>query len=90
MFARRIDACAPLKTLVIGDAILDEYVEGETGGLCREAPVPIVLSRVDTMRRAGRRMQPANAAGLGSQMNLRWNGCSLRSRCARMLPLREK
>ena len=55
---RLIDACAPLKTLVIGDAILDEYVEGETGGLCREAPVPIVLSRVDTMRRAGRRMQP--------------------------------
>ena len=37
-----IDACARLKTRVIGDAILDEYVEGDTGRLCREAPVPIV------------------------------------------------
>jgi D-beta-D-heptose 7-phosphate kinase/D-beta-D-heptose 1-phosphate adenosyltransferase len=31
-----------LHVLVIGDAMLDSYLEGAAGALCREAPVPIV------------------------------------------------
>lgn len=33
---------ASLRVAVIGEAMLDRYVEGEVGRLCREAPVPIV------------------------------------------------
>src|SRR4051812_3451636 len=39
---RIIDAFSGLEVLVIGEAILDAYLEGSTGRLCREAPVPIV------------------------------------------------
>ena len=67
---RLIDACAPLKTLVIGDAILDEYVEGDTRGLCREAPVPIVAVARRHYAPGGAANAAANAAGLGSQVNL--------------------
>lgn len=67
---RLIDACARLKTLVIGDAILDEYVEGDTGRLCREAPVPIVTVARRHYAPGGAANAAANAAGLGSQVSL--------------------
>jgi D-beta-D-heptose 7-phosphate kinase/D-beta-D-heptose 1-phosphate adenosyltransferase len=37
-----IDAFTGLKVLVIGDAMLDSYLEGSTERLCQEAPVPVV------------------------------------------------
>jgi D-beta-D-heptose 7-phosphate kinase/D-beta-D-heptose 1-phosphate adenosyltransferase len=37
-----LDACAGLRVLVIGEAMLDSYLEGQTGRFCREAPVPVV------------------------------------------------
>ncbi len=37
-----IKSFAGLKVLVIGEAMLDSYLEGKPGRLCREAPVPIV------------------------------------------------
>ena len=52
---RIIDAFAGLEVLVIGEAILDIYLEGTTGRLCREAPVPIVDL-------TGRREAPGGAA----------------------------
>src|SRR4051812_21156231 len=44
-----VDAFAGLSVVVIGEAMLDSYLEGTTGRLCREAPVPIVdvAGRVD-------------------------------------------
>jgi len=55
--ARLIEACEGVKTLVIGDAILDGYAEGDTRGLCREAPVPIVRRQPSHLcaRRSGQR-----------------------------------
>lgn len=45
-----LDAFAGLKTLVIGEAMLDCYLSGVANRLCQEAPVPVVtvtdLSRV--------------------------------------------
>ncbi|MBB6097394.1 D-beta-D-heptose 7-phosphate kinase/D-beta-D-heptose 1-phosphate adenosyltransferase [Deinobacterium chartae] len=37
-----VDAFRHLRVLVIGEAMLDSYLSGEVGRLCREAPVPIV------------------------------------------------
>ncbi|WP_392407265.1 hypothetical protein [Chlorogloeopsis fritschii] len=37
-----LDAVTNLNIIVIGDAILDCYLEGFSDRLCREAPVPVV------------------------------------------------
>lgn len=37
-----VDRFAELDVLVIGEAMLDSYLEGSTDRVCREAPVPIV------------------------------------------------
>src|SRR5947209_318700 len=50
-----IDAFAGLKVVVVGDAMLDVYLEGATERFCREAPVPIVAV-------SGRREMPGGAA----------------------------
>ena len=41
-----IDDFRDLSVVVLGDAMLDVYLEGTASGLCREAPVPVV--RVDS------------------------------------------
>ena len=53
--AHLIDRFAGLEVVVIGDAMLDVYLEGAAGRLCREAPVPIVSLN-------GRRDAPGGAA----------------------------
>lgn len=40
--SRIIDSFARLKVLVLGEAMLDRYLEGFTNRLCQEAPVPVV------------------------------------------------
>jgi D-beta-D-heptose 7-phosphate kinase/D-beta-D-heptose 1-phosphate adenosyltransferase len=37
-----VDAFSGQRVLVVGDAMLDSYLEGSSGRLCREAPVPNV------------------------------------------------
>lgn len=39
---KTISRFADLRVLVVGDAMLDVYLRGASGRLCREAPVPIV------------------------------------------------
>jgi D-beta-D-heptose 7-phosphate kinase / D-beta-D-heptose 1-phosphate adenosyltransferase len=68
--ARLIEACGGVKTLVIGDAILDGYAEGDTRGLCREAPVPIVAVSHRNYAPGGAANAAANAASLGSEVSL--------------------
>jgi D-beta-D-heptose 7-phosphate kinase / D-beta-D-heptose 1-phosphate adenosyltransferase len=65
-----IDRFRGLEVLVVGEAMLDVYLEGRSGRLCREAPVPIVDL-------AGRRDAPGgaantavNAAALGARAHL--------------------
>jgi D-beta-D-heptose 7-phosphate kinase/D-beta-D-heptose 1-phosphate adenosyltransferase len=40
--SRLIDACSGLNVVVIGEAVLDIYLEGNIERLCREAPLPVV------------------------------------------------
>src|SRR6266511_3424010 len=64
------DIFGSLHVLVIGDAMLDSYLEGDAGALCREAPVPIVAvnRRVDVP--GGAANAAANIRGLGGQATL--------------------
>lgn len=41
-FTQLIDRFAGRKVLVLGEVMLDSYLEGTTGRLCQEAPVPVV------------------------------------------------
>jgi D-beta-D-heptose 7-phosphate kinase/D-beta-D-heptose 1-phosphate adenosyltransferase len=68
--ARLIDAFAGLRVAVLGEAMLDGYLEGATRRFCPEAPVPIVTL-------TGRRDMPGGAANtavnvhsLGAQVSL--------------------
>lgn len=53
-----IDALRDLRVVVIGDVMLDSYVEGTARRICREAPVPIVTQTDRSDRPGG----AANAA----------------------------
>ena len=61
-----------LDVTVIGDAMLDNYMDGEAARMCREAPVPVVdlLETVD--RAGGAANTAANVAALGA--NVRFVG----------------
>lgn len=59
---------AGLRALVIGDAMLDTYLEGTATRLCKEGPVPVV--RRDSVERApgGAANAAANLAALGADV----------------------
>lgn len=65
-----LDRFADLSVVVLGDALLDGYLEGSAQRLCREAPVPVV--------RIGRRVEvpggaantAVNLAALGARVRL--------------------
>jgi D-beta-D-heptose 7-phosphate kinase/D-beta-D-heptose 1-phosphate adenosyltransferase len=58
-----------LQVLVIGDAILDAYLQGTASRLCREAPVPIVdVTEADYVP-GGAANTAANIATLGGQVH---------------------
>ncbi|MDC0715662.1 D-glycero-beta-D-manno-heptose 1-phosphate adenylyltransferase [Nannocystis bainbridge] len=63
-----LDAFAGLRTLVIGEAMLDAYLDGHSERLCREAPVPVV--DVDARRDVpgGGANTAVNAAALGARV----------------------
>src|SRR5215218_799207 len=65
-----IDKFDALNVLVIGDAMLDSYLAGAAGELCREAPVPIVkvAERVDMP--GGAANTAVNVRSLGSHVTL--------------------
>lgn len=58
---------ADLRVAVIGEAMLDRYVEGEVGRLCREAPVPIVAVSERRDVPGGAANAAAALAALGAQ-----------------------
>jgi D-beta-D-heptose 7-phosphate kinase/D-beta-D-heptose 1-phosphate adenosyltransferase len=68
--ARLVDAFAALRVLVIGEAMLDRYLEGHTGALCREAPVPVVTVARTRDVPGGAANTAANAASLGARTTL--------------------
>jgi D-beta-D-heptose 7-phosphate kinase/D-beta-D-heptose 1-phosphate adenosyltransferase len=68
--ARVIERFADLTVLVIGDAMLDSYLEGSAGRLCREAPVPIVALCRRTDAAGGAANTAANVQALGARARL--------------------
>ena len=59
-----------LRILVAGDAMLDEYLFGDTGRISPEAPVPVVRTRTTEQRPGGAANVAVNVAALGGQVRL--------------------
>lgn len=67
---RLIDSFANLRLLVVGDVMLDAYLEGSTERLCREAPVPVVKVQELSSAPGGAANTAVNVAALGAQVML--------------------
>jgi D-beta-D-heptose 7-phosphate kinase/D-beta-D-heptose 1-phosphate adenosyltransferase len=65
-----IDAFAGRRVLVIGDAMLDGYLEGACGRVCPEAPVPVVDVCQSHAAPGGAANAAANARSLGADVTL--------------------
>jgi D-beta-D-heptose 7-phosphate kinase/D-beta-D-heptose 1-phosphate adenosyltransferase len=65
-----IDRFAGLRVVVVGDAMLDGYLEGTTGRLCPEAPVPIVAVTARHEFAGGAANTAVNASALGASTML--------------------
>ncbi len=65
---RVLDALPTLQVLVVGDALLDDYLHGGRARTCREAPVPLV--RIDERHAVpgGAGNVAANVAALGARV----------------------
>ncbi len=67
---RIVDSFARLRVLVVGDAMLDLYLEGESSRLSAEAPVPIVSVSARRHLPGGAANTAANGRTLGAQVTL--------------------
>jgi D-beta-D-heptose 7-phosphate kinase / D-beta-D-heptose 1-phosphate adenosyltransferase len=65
-----IDAFAGLNALVIGEAMLDSYLEGSATRLCPEAPVPVVALAGRTDAPGGAANVAANLTALGASATI--------------------
>src|SRR6185437_7971938 len=63
-----INRFSDLKALVIGDAMLDVYLDGSANRICREAPVPIVDIRDVKTMPGGAANTAVNLAQLGAKV----------------------
>jgi D-beta-D-heptose 7-phosphate kinase/D-beta-D-heptose 1-phosphate adenosyltransferase len=59
---------AGLRALVIGDAMLDTYLEGVATRLCKEGPVPVVRRQATARAPGGAANVAANLAALGAEV----------------------
>ncbi len=64
-----IDAVAGLRVAVIGEAMLDSYVEGSVGRFCQEAPVPVVAVAGRTNNPGGAANTAVNVHDLGGRVS---------------------
>ncbi len=63
-----IDSFADLRVLVLGEAMLDGYLEGDTGRFCPEAPAPIVNLLQRHEMPGGAANTAVNVHALGAQV----------------------
>ena len=61
---------ADLRVLVIGDVMLDSYLEGTADRLCSEGPVPVVRKTAEERVAGGAANTAANLQALGAQVAL--------------------
>jgi D-beta-D-heptose 7-phosphate kinase / D-beta-D-heptose 1-phosphate adenosyltransferase len=59
-----------LRALVIGDAMLDSYLEGVAARICSEAPVPVIRKTAEDRVPGGAANVAANLAALGAEVIL--------------------
>lgn len=57
-----------LRALVVGDAMLDSYLEGVATRLCKEGPVPVVRKVAEERAPGGAANAAANLAALGAEV----------------------
>ncbi|MCL5784318.1 MAG: D-glycero-beta-D-manno-heptose 1-phosphate adenylyltransferase [Patescibacteria group bacterium] len=69
-YIKFLDKFPKLKVLVIGDAILDVFLKGESSRVCREAPVPVVDCRQVTQTPGGAANTAVNVATMGAEVYL--------------------
>jgi D-beta-D-heptose 7-phosphate kinase/D-beta-D-heptose 1-phosphate adenosyltransferase len=67
--SRIVDSFRGLEVAVVGEAMLDRYLVGTTGRLCREAPVPIVALSGRRDAAGGAANTAVNAAALGAKVH---------------------
>ncbi|MBF6599134.1 MAG: D-glycero-beta-D-manno-heptose 1-phosphate adenylyltransferase [Dehalococcoidia bacterium] len=70
MLLDTLDRLRGVRALVIGEAILDCYLTGSAGRICREAPVPIVDVAARTDAAGGAANTALNLAALGAGVAL--------------------
>ena len=58
------------RVLVVGDLILDRYIQGVASRISREAPVPVILTQSVEERAGGAANTAANTAALGARTTL--------------------
>jgi bifunctional ADP-heptose synthase (sugar kinase/adenylyltransferase) len=63
---RIVDAFAGLNVLVVGESMLDSYLQGTTSRLCPEAPVPVVDLSAGLDQPGGAANSAHNARCLGA------------------------
>lgn len=64
---RWVDEFANLDVLIIGEAMLDQYLIGTTNRLCPEAPVPVVAVAQPTLAPGGAANSAVNVTALGAR-----------------------
>lgn len=69
-FSKILNKFSKLKVLVIGDAVLDVFLTGESFRVCREAPVPVVDCQKVTQTAGGAANTAVNAATMGAETYL--------------------
>jgi D-beta-D-heptose 7-phosphate kinase/D-beta-D-heptose 1-phosphate adenosyltransferase len=65
-----VDSFADLEVVVLGDAMLDTYLEGTSSRLCQEGPVPVVDVEQRRDLPGGAANVAANVAALGARARL--------------------
>jgi D-beta-D-heptose 7-phosphate kinase/D-beta-D-heptose 1-phosphate adenosyltransferase len=64
----RVQRFSGLRAVVLGDAMLDSYLEGVTTRLCSEGPVPVVRKTQDVQAPGGAANTAANVQALGADV----------------------
>ena len=68
--ARHVSAFPRCRVLVLGDAILDEYLTGDCSRISPEAPVPVLTVRADRQELGGAANTAANIVSLGGHATI--------------------
>jgi D-beta-D-heptose 7-phosphate kinase / D-beta-D-heptose 1-phosphate adenosyltransferase len=68
--ARLLERFGELRVAVVGDVMLDSYLHGAAGRICREAPVPVVTLEQRTDVPGGAANAAANVRALGAEVTL--------------------